>query len=118
MVELLRENGSHHEDIIRTGTQVWDNVTEIHPTVSIFFELSLGPHQGGCAGLNEGEASRVQHGLWELLPVHLIQFGFWIKKVDLGGRSRHEDEDAGLGPWRVVLVGQFGCMKTSILSKH
>ena len=118
MVELLRENGSHHEDIIRTGTQVWDNVTEIHPTVSIFFELSPGPHQGGCAGLNEGEAGRVQHGLWELLPVHLIQFGFRVKKVNLGGRARHEDEDAGLGPWRVVLVGQFGCMKTSMLSEH
>ena len=112
VVEFFRVHRAHHQDVIRDGTKVRDEVAEFHAGLSVFPESPLGSHEGGRGRFDECETGLVENAFGETLTGHFIQFGLGVEEIDLGRSPCHEDEDAGLGLGiKVRLAGAIGFWK-------
>ena len=84
VVEFFRVHRAHHQDVIRDGTKVRDEVAEFHAGLSVFPEGPLGSHEGGRGRFDECETGLVENAFGQALTGHFIQFGLGVEEIDLG----------------------------------
>ena len=90
VVEFFRVHRAHHQDVIRDGTKVRDEVAEFHAGLSVFPEGPLGSHEGGRGRFDECETGLVENAFGQALTGHFIQFGLGVEEIDLGRSPCHE----------------------------
>ena len=97
MIKLVRVHRTDHQDVIGNRAEVRYDIAEFHPGLTVFFEGSLGSHQGGGGRLDEGEAGFFEQAFGEPLSGHFVELGLRVEEIELGGSSSHEDENTSLG---------------------
>ena len=97
VIEFFRVHRADHQDIVRDGTEVGHEVAEFRAGLPVFLEGPLGSHEGRRGRFDKCETGFVEDAFGQALPGHFVQLGLGIEEIYLGRRSRHEDEDAGLG---------------------
>ena len=96
VIELLRVERSHHEEVVRAGPEVRQKVGKLHSTLTV---LLVGPARSQELGVlvDEREPHVLSHGLRQDLPMQFVQLRLGIEEIDLGWRARHKEENAVLG---------------------
>jgi hypothetical protein len=78
--------------IVRAGTQVWKNLADFKPRLTVARELEWGLHQATRLALRFQISPR-----WTL-PIVFVQRWLGVKSIDLRGPAIHEQMDNPFGP--------------------
>src|SRR5262249_41937230 len=99
VIRNLRVNGADPADIVGDLAQVWPQLADVHPALSILLELERGLHEFAGTALGLDRAARKR------LSVVPFQGMLGVEAVDSGAAPVHEKENDPLDALGIVKLG-------------
>ena len=101
MIELIAVQRLDDGDIVHHLTQVRKQLRELGARFAVTLE-GVGGGQDLGRSPDKSEPLPFQGSFGNVLTVQLLELGLVLEQVDLGGSTRHEEEDDVLGLRRKV----------------